>query len=143
MKFWRNLCELDDLLEKPLTVIFSCKLLLTGTPAAFNAAPWHFLLSSIWAWVIRTFRISNFEGCSGEPCPVSRHPRSALLMLCLTCVKTEHICRSIPKWHPPLPSPFCHLTLLFSHVTKRGTRITLATHSFAHARSASPTCCSV
>lgn len=108
------------------------KKFLTGTPATFNAAAWQFLLSSICAWVIRTFRISNFEGCSGEPCPVSRHSASTLLMLCLTRVKTEHICRDISNWHPPLLPPFCHLVLFLSHVMNRSTRITLATHSSAH-----------
>lgn len=90
---------------------FSCKLLLTGTLATFNAAAWQFLLSSIWAWVIRTFRISDFEGCSGEPRPVSRRSGSALLMLCLTHVKTEHICRDVSNWHPP-----ASVTVLPPHV---------------------------
>lgn len=136
------ICSNDFLEAQSIDNHFSCNLLLTGTPATFNAAAWQFLLSRIWSWVIRTFRISNFEGCLGEACPVSWHLGSALLMLCLTHVKTKHICRDVSNWHPPPLSPFCHLTLFLSHVTNRGTRITLATHS-AHTRSASPTRCSV
>lgn len=93
------------------------------------------MLSSIWAWAIRTSRISNFEGCSGA----AASGRSALGSD--TCQNRAHLRRCAPV---PLPlSPSCHLALFQCHVTNGGTRITLATHVSAHTRSTSATCCSV
>lgn len=130
------ICSKDFFETQSISKHFGCKLLQTA-PAVSSAAAWQ--LSSIWADVIRTFRISNFEGCSGERWPVSQRPGSAPLTLCLTCVKTEHIRWDASNWHPPPLSP---LTLFFSAMWRtpvpdsRSPPTRLPTHVLQHRRSA-------